>query len=135
MSYLQCNKEWLEINKNYPKRPVTVSDVVDHIDHVVKVAGIDYVGIGTGFDGGGGVNGCFDVCEMRNITFELIKRGYSESGIEKIWGGNFLRVFKTVKRVANEIQSRGDKEEISQYIYKKFIHSLIWNATYCHLKI
>ena len=76
-----------------------MSDVVDHIDHVVKLAGIDYVGIGTDFDGGGGVADCRDVSEMGNITLELVRRGYTEDQIRKIWGGNFLRVFREVEQL------------------------------------
>ncbi|MEI6899584.1 MAG: membrane dipeptidase, partial [Bacteroidota bacterium] len=78
-------------------------DVVDHIDHIVKVAGIDHVGIGTDFDGGGGVTGCFDVSEMKNITKELLLRGYSESDIRKIWGGNLMRVMEKVCKVAKSL--------------------------------
>jgi len=75
-----------------------VSDVVDHIDHMVKIAGIDHVGIGTDFDGGGGVEGCKDVSQMGNITLELVKRGYSEKDIKKIWGGNLMRVMSEVAK-------------------------------------
>jgi membrane dipeptidase len=78
----------------------TVSEVVDHIDHIVKIAGIDHVGIGTDFDGGGGVMDCSDVSQMKNITFELVKRGYSDRDICKIWGGNLMRVMSKVKRIA-----------------------------------
>jgi membrane dipeptidase len=77
-----------------------VSDVVDHIDHIVQVAGIDHVGIGTDFDGGGGVTGCTDVSEMGNITLELVRRGYSEKDIRKIWGGNLMRVMEENRRIA-----------------------------------
>lgn len=90
-------KEWYQLDVDYPPVLATVQDVIDHIDHMVKVAGIDHVGIGTDFDGGGGVRGCYDVSEMGNITLELVKRGYSKSDIEKIWGGNFMRVFKAVQ--------------------------------------
>lgn len=94
--------EWQENDLKYPGVLATVSDVADHIDHIVKVAGIDHVGIGTDFDGGGGVEGCFDVSEMGNITAELVKRGYSETEIHKIWSGNFLRVFKEVEEYARK---------------------------------
>jgi membrane dipeptidase len=77
-----------------------VADAVDHIDHVVQVIGIDHVGIGTDFDGGGGIDGCRTVADMKNITIELVRRGYSKSEIEKIWGGNVMRVFREVERVA-----------------------------------
>jgi microsomal dipeptidase-like Zn-dependent dipeptidase len=74
--------------------------MVDHIDHIVKVAGIDHVGIGTDFDGGGGVTGFNDASESMNVTRELVKRGYSEEEIGKIWGGNLLRVWGEVEAVA-----------------------------------
>jgi len=89
-------EQWHQIARNFPQKLASVEDVVDHIDHIVKIAGIDHVGIGTDFDGGGAVSGCFDVSEMGNITLELVKRGYSEEQIRKIWGGNFMRVFKAV---------------------------------------
>jgi len=71
---------------------------VDHIDHIVKVAGIDHVGIGTDFDGGGALADCYDASELKNITIELLKRGYSKEDIEKIWSGNLARVFKDVQQ-------------------------------------
>lgn len=94
--------EYREIRKLYPNKLATVSDMVDHIDHIVKVIGIDYVGIGTDFDGGGDLSGCRDVSQMGNVTLELVKRGYSESEIRKIWGGNFMRVFKEVEKGAHK---------------------------------
>ncbi|MCD6598712.1 MAG: dipeptidase [Bacteroidales bacterium] len=97
-----ARSEWSELGKKYPRKLANVSDVVNHIDHIVKVAGIDHVGIGTDFDGGGGVEGCEDVSQMGNITLELVKRGYTEKEIEKIWGGNFMRVFREVQDQAEE---------------------------------
>ena len=91
---------WRELNSKFPRKLAAVADVVDHIDHIVEVAGIDHVGIGTDFDGGGGVDGCFDVSQMKNITRELIKRGYSKEEIGKIWGKNLIRVFREVERIA-----------------------------------
>jgi membrane dipeptidase len=93
------DERW-EIQNKYRKL-ATVADVVDHIDHVVQVIGIDHVGIGTDFDGGGGVDGCRSVAEMKNITIELLRRGYSKADIEKIWGGNIMRVFREVEKVAS----------------------------------
>ncbi len=93
-------EEMQEINRKYPVELATVQDLVDHIDHVVELVGVDYVGIGTDFDGGGGVQGCNDVSEMINVTVELLGRGYSEADIEKIWGKNFFRVFNQVQEVA-----------------------------------
>jgi len=84
------------VMQKYPQERASVKDIVDHIDHVVKVAGIDYVGIGTDFDGGGGVIGCDDVSEMFHVTMELLRRGYKEKEIRKIWGGNIMRVLQRV---------------------------------------
>jgi microsomal dipeptidase-like Zn-dependent dipeptidase len=71
--------------------------IVDHIDHVVELVGIDHVGIGTDFDGDGKVQGCSSASQLRNITRELLRRGYSHADIEKIWGGNWLRVMQQVQ--------------------------------------
>ena len=87
---------------NKYRKLATVSDVVDHIDHVVQVIGIDHVGIGTDFDGGGGVEGCRSVAELKNITIELLHRGYSSDDIGKIWGGNIMRVFREAENVAGK---------------------------------
>ncbi|MDR1632827.1 MAG: membrane dipeptidase [Dysgonamonadaceae bacterium] len=76
----------------------TVEDAVDHIDYIVKKVGIDHVGIGSDFDGGGELTGLKDASEMLRITLELLRRGYSEKAIAKIWGGNFMRIMKAVKR-------------------------------------
>jgi membrane dipeptidase len=94
----QLREEWDRMNQEYPKNLATVSDFVDHIDHIVKVAGIDHVGIGSDFDGGGRLNDCRDVSQFGNITLELVKRGYSEQDIEKIWAGNLMRVFTDVEK-------------------------------------
>jgi len=92
-----ASADWHSIDDKFPQILATVSDVVDHIDHMVKIAGIDHVGIGTDFDGGGGVEDCKDVSQMGNITLELVKRGYSKKDIEKIWGGNLMRVMTEVE--------------------------------------
>ena len=94
-----------EINDRYPNPPATVKHVVDHIDHIVDVAGIDHVGIGCDFDGGGGIEGIFDVSEVMNITIELVRRGYTEEEIDKIWSGNLMRVFREVQAVAGRLQA------------------------------
>ncbi|MES3036239.1 MAG: dipeptidase [Gemmatimonadota bacterium] len=80
--------------------PATVSDFVDHIDYVVKMIGIDHVGISSDFDGGGGVDGWRNATETFNVTLEMVRRGYSEAQIAKIWGGNLLRVLEQVEKVA-----------------------------------
>jgi len=102
----QYNKgvvEWYETNAKYPPNLASVKDLVDHLDHVVKTIGIDYVGIGSDFDGGGGLKDCYDASEFGNITLELVRRGYTEDDICKIWGGNFMRVFKEVELYANNL--------------------------------
>ncbi len=91
-----------ELNTQYP-RP-SMKTMVDHIDYVVDLIGIDHVGIGTDFDGGGGVPGFNDASEALNVTVELVRRGYSEEDIGKIWGGNLLRAWRDVERVAAELQ-------------------------------
>jgi membrane dipeptidase len=90
------------VNRMFPQVRANVQDLVDHIDHVKKVVGADYVGIGTDFDGGGGVVGCDDVSGMIRVTEELVRRGYTDREIEKIWGGNFLRVFQKVIDLAGK---------------------------------
>jgi len=92
----ELRNEYRAIQDKYEKL-ATVKDVVDHIDHVVQVIGVDYVGIGTDFDGGGGVEGCKTVAEMKNITIELLHRGYTKAEIAKIWSGNIMRVLKEVE--------------------------------------
>jgi membrane dipeptidase len=83
-----------------PSTPATISDYINHIDHAVKIAGIDHVGVGTDFDGGGGIPGFNDDADAPNVTLELVKRGYSEKDIDKIWGGNLLRVWSEVEKKA-----------------------------------
>ena len=94
-----------EIDDKYPIAPANLKNVVDHIDHIVNVAGIDHVGIGCDFDGGGGIDGVFDVSQVMNITIELVKKGYNEDQIAKIWGGNLIRVFSEVQTIARKIKS------------------------------
>ena len=72
----------------------TVADYVDHIVHMVEVAGVDHVGIAADFDGGGGVTGWQDASQTPNVTVELRRRGFSDADIEKLWGGNLLRVWQ-----------------------------------------
>ncbi len=84
-----------------PDRTKTsIDDVVAHIDHCVKVAGIDHVGIGSDFDGGGGVLGCKGSNDMIRITVKLLEKGYTEDMIRKIWGANFFRVLNACRAAA-----------------------------------
>ncbi|MCB0719218.1 MAG: membrane dipeptidase, partial [Bacteroidetes bacterium] len=87
------------IDEQWPR--ATVADFVDHIDHAVEVIGIDHVGISSDFDGGGGVVGWNSAAETFNVTQELVRRGYSEDDIRKLWGGNLLRVMREVESIAS----------------------------------
>lgn len=84
--------------------PVDLSDFVDHIDYMVRKIGIDHVGISSDFDGGGGIEGWNDASETFNVTLELVRRGYTEEQIAKLWGENLLRVLDQVQAVAKKIQ-------------------------------
>jgi membrane dipeptidase len=90
--------EWDSLRTRFPGPPVTVKDLVDHIDHIAKLIGVDHVGIGTDFDGGGALDDCSDVTQLPRITEELLRRGYKEPDLRKIWGGNALRVMRAVEQ-------------------------------------
>ena len=85
--------------------PANMDDFMDHIDHMVEKIGIDHVGISSDFDGGGGIVGWEDASETMNVTTALRERGYSESEIAKLWGGNLLRVLDEVQEIAAKLQS------------------------------
>lgn len=87
--------------------PVTVADFVDHIDHAVGVMGLDHVAISSDFDGGGGVDGWDDASETLEVTVELVRRGYTEEQIARLWSGNTLRILREAERIATEMQSAG----------------------------
>lgn len=80
-----------------PKDSVTVKHLADHIDYVKNLVGIDYVGLGTDFDGGGGVVGLENASKIKNLTIELLRRGYTEEELEKFWGANFIKFLKSQK--------------------------------------
>ena len=90
------------LDKRYPD--ATVSDFVDHIDYAVELIGIDHVGISSDFDGGGGIVGWNNASETLNVTIELLRRGYSENDIGRLWSGNILRVLHDVEMVAVRLQ-------------------------------
>ena len=92
-----------EVNADAP--PVDVADFVDHIDYLVELIGLEHVGISSDFDGGGGIHGWNDASETFNVTLELVRRGYTEEEIGKLWSGNLLRVLDEVQKVAEEIQA------------------------------
>jgi membrane dipeptidase len=101
----EYEKRLAEIDRQHPgDAPATLNDFVDHIDYAVKLIGIDHVGISSDFDGGGGVIGWNDAAETFNVTLELVRRGYTEEQIGKLWGGNLLRVMDQVQKIARELQ-------------------------------
>ncbi len=97
----ELQRRLADVDRQYPAPPrATVKDFVDHIDYAVKKIGIDHVGISSDFDGGGGIDGWNGADETFNVTLELVRRGYSEPQIAKIWSGNLLRVMEDVQRKA-----------------------------------
>jgi membrane dipeptidase len=97
----RLEEELKRLNDANPIPNTTLSMLVDHIDHIVKVAGIDHVGLGSDFDGVPNLpEGIRDVSDLPNITYELLRRGYSDGDVLKILGGNFMRAFTEVERVA-----------------------------------
>ena len=104
----ELDKRVEEVNAKFPALPrATVKDFVDHIDYMVKKIGIDHVGISSDFDGGGGIDGWNDAAETFNVTLEMVRRGYSEDQIARIWSGNLLRVMEQVAKVAAETTKSG----------------------------
>lgn len=97
-------REFAKLDLRYP--PAGLKDFVDHIDHAVHVAGIDHVGIGSDFDGGGGVRGFNNHAEALNVTVELLRRGYAADSITKIWGGNLLRAWRQAQAAARRLTCR-----------------------------
>lgn len=96
----RLNAELRQIKYKYPSDVPTVKDVVNHIDHVVQLVGIDHVGIGMDMDGGSDVIGIEDVSKIKNVTIELLRRGYSAKDIRKIWGENTMRVLSQAEKIA-----------------------------------
>lgn len=90
-------RDWAKVDALYPNPRANLDDYVKHIEHAVAVAGIDHVGIGCDFDGGGGVEGLNDVTEYPNLTRALLARGWSEKDLAKLWGGNTLRVLRAAE--------------------------------------
>ncbi|AZF10631.1 Putative dipeptidase, pyoverdin biosynthesis PvdM [Pseudomonas sp. R2-37-08W] len=100
----QYASELYAILEEEPK--ATLKDWGDAIDYTVRKIGIDHVGIASDFNDGGGLQGWENVGEVRNVTAELIQRGYSEADIAKLWGGNFLRVWEQVQKAAKPLANR-----------------------------
>jgi len=97
---------WTEAN---PSPVATVQQVADHVDHIRKIAGVDHIGIGSDFDGGGGVQGLEDVSKFPNLTVELLRRGYTDHEIAKILGLNVLRVMSAAEGFAEKYSNPSEK--------------------------
>jgi membrane dipeptidase len=93
------------IEAKYPVPMATFDDFMAHVLHVLKVVGPDHVGFGADWDGGGGVTGMEDVASYWKITPALLKAGYSEEDIAKIWGGNSLRVLRAAEAYAVQLKA------------------------------
>jgi membrane dipeptidase len=96
-----------EIDAKFPPAGrANVKDFVNHIDYAVKLIGIDHVGIASDFDGGGGIDGWNSAAEAFNVTLELVRRGYTEEQIGKMWSGNLLRVWGDVEKVSQKLRQK-----------------------------
>jgi membrane dipeptidase len=103
----QYDKRLAELDAKFPPAPrANVQDFVNHIDYAVKLIGIDHVGISSDFDGGGGIDGWNSAAEAFNVTLELVRRGYTEEQIGKLWSGNLLRVWGEVEKVGQKLQKQ-----------------------------
>ncbi len=101
----EYDKRLAEIDAKFPPAgQANVKDLVNHIDYAVKLIGIDHVGISSDFDGGGGIDGWNSAADAFNVTLELVRRGYTEEQIGKLWSGNLLRVWGEVEQVAAKLQ-------------------------------
>ena len=105
----EYQRRMAQVDSQFPPPPrATVKDYVDHIDYAVKLIGLDHVGLSSDFDGGGGVEGWNQASETFNVTLELVRRGYTEEQIAKMWSGNLLRVMRQVEKVAAGLQKKAD---------------------------
>jgi microsomal dipeptidase-like Zn-dependent dipeptidase len=95
----------MQIKERYPSPVSEISLVADHVDHMAGIMGINHVGFSGDFDGGGGVRDLMDVSQMMNLTVELLRRGYSEEDLGKMWGANVMRVLAEVQEVAATLQA------------------------------
>jgi membrane dipeptidase len=103
----EYDRHLAEIDAKFPPAPrATVKDFVNHIDYAVKLIGIDHVGISSDFDGGGGIDGWSSAADAFNVTLELVRRGYTEEQIGKLWSGNLLRVWGEVEKVSQSLRKK-----------------------------
>ena len=102
----EYDRRLAEIDAKFPPAGrANVKDLVNHIDYAVKLIGIDHVGISSDFDGGGGIDGWNSAAEAFNVTLELVRRGYTEEQIGKLWSGNLLRVWAEDQQIAKKLQA------------------------------
>ena len=101
-SRAELAKEWQRIDAEFPGPPATLDHFMEHLFHAVEVAGVDHVGIGCDFDGGGGMPGLRDVTDFPAITRRMVERGFSREDIAKIWGGNTLRLYRAAEQFAGK---------------------------------
>jgi microsomal dipeptidase-like Zn-dependent dipeptidase len=94
---------YLKEEDKYDPKKVSVKHLVDHIDYMVSYIGIDHVGISSDFDGGGGIVNWMDASETFNVTYELVKRGYTKDEIDKLWGLNLIRVLDEVEKISKSL--------------------------------
>jgi membrane dipeptidase len=105
----EYDKRLAELDVKFPPASrANVKDFVNHIDYAVKLIGVDHVGISSDFDGGGGIDGWNSAAEAFNVTLELVRRGYTEEQIGKMWSGNLLRVWGEVEKVAQKLKKEKD---------------------------
>jgi membrane dipeptidase len=106
VTFIDADRIQREWNAKIPRPPL--KSLIDHIDHVAKVAGIDHVGLGSDFDGVSGATpeGIDSAADLPKITQALFDRGYSAGDLRKLLGGNLLRVFREVERISREMQAR-----------------------------
>jgi membrane dipeptidase len=103
----EYDKRLTEIDAKFPAATrANVKDFVNHIDYAVKLIGIDHVGMSSDFDGGGGIDGWNSSAEAFNVTLELVRRGYTEEQIGKLWSGNLLRVWGEVEKVSKQLRKK-----------------------------
>ena len=103
----EYDKQLAALDARFPPSPrANVKDLVNHIDYAVKLIGIDHVGISSDFDGGGGIDGWDSAAEAFNVTLELVRRGYTEEQIGKLWSGNLLRVWSEVEQVSQRLRKQ-----------------------------
>jgi membrane dipeptidase len=103
----EYDKRLADIDAKFPPAGrATVKDFVNHVDYAVKLIGIDHVGMSSDFDGGGGIDGWNSSAEAFNVTLELVRRGYTEEQIGKLWSGNLLRVWGEVEKVSQQLRKK-----------------------------